>query len=132
ELARLHTLRQQTQKSKGKPNRALADFVAPAGSGIADYIGAFAVTAGIGLDEIVAGYQASHDDYRAILAKSLADRLAEAAAEWLHAQVRRKHWGYAPDEDVSNADLIAERYSGIRPAPGYPAQPDHSEKITIW
>jgi 5-methyltetrahydrofolate--homocysteine methyltransferase len=132
ELARLHTLRQQTQKAKGKPNRALADFVAPVGSGVADYVGAFAVTAGTGLDEIVAAYQQGHDDYRAILAKSLADRLAEAAAEWLHAAVRREHWGYAPDEALDNAELILERYRGIRPAPGYPAQPDHSEKITIW
>ncbi len=133
ELARFHTLRQQTVKTRGKPNRALADFVAPAeGAGQKDYLGAFVVTAGIGLETEVNRYEAEEDDYRSILAKSLADRLAEAAAEWLHERVRIEHWGYAPDESFDNAALVRERYRGIRPAPGYPAQPDHTEKLTIW
>ncbi|HMB90338.1 MAG TPA: vitamin B12 dependent-methionine synthase activation domain-containing protein, partial [Rhodothermales bacterium] len=128
----LHTLRQQAQKTPGHPNRALADFVAPKDSGVADYVGAFAVTAGVGLDELVAEFEADHDDYHAILAKALADRLAEAFAERLHERVRRDLWGYAPDEDLSNADLISETYRGIRPAPGYPACPDHTEKPLLW
>ena len=132
ERARLHTLRQQTVKTPGRPNRALADFVAPAGGSVNDYVGAFAVTGGLGLEELVNEFEADHDDYRSILAKSLADRLAEAAAEWLHAEVRRNLWGYAPDERLDNEALVAERYRGIRPAPGYPAQPDHTEKRTIW
>ena len=119
-------------KPDGRPNVALADFVAPAETGVADYIGAFAVTTGHGLDEIVAEFEAANDDYSAILAKALADRLAEAFAERLHQRVRRELWGYAPDEALSNTDLIAERYQGIRPAPGYPACPDHTEKGTLF
>jgi 5-methyltetrahydrofolate--homocysteine methyltransferase len=119
-------------KPEGRPNVALADFVAPVESGVADYVGAFAVTAGHGLDEIVAQFEAANDDYSAILAKALADRLAEAFAERLHERVRRELWGYAPAEALSNGDLIAERYQGIRPAPGYPACPDHTEKATIF
>ncbi len=126
------TLRQQMAKPDGRPNVALADFVAPAETGVADFIGAFAVTTGIGLDEIVAEFEAANDDYSAILAKALADRLAEAFAERLHQRVRRELWGYAPDEALTNTDLIAERYQGIRPAPGYPACPDHTEKGTLF
>ncbi|MEO0558938.1 MAG: methionine synthase [Bacteroidota bacterium] len=122
-----HTLRQQTEKTPGKPNRALADFVAPKD----DHLGAFVVTVH-GAEALAETARADHDDYRAILAQSLADRLAEAAAEWLHAEIRRDLWGYAPDEDLSNDDLIRERYDGIRPAPGYPAQPDHTEKLTLF
>ena len=132
EAARFHTLRQQTEKTPGKPNRALADAVAPLGSGVPDYAGAFVVTAGDGVAELVAGFEAEHDDYQALLVKSLADRLAEAAAEWLHRDVRTEHWGYAPDEALDNDALIRERYAGIRPAPGYPAQPDHTEKVTLF
>jgi 5-methyltetrahydrofolate--homocysteine methyltransferase len=131
-LAVIHTLRQQMVKQPGRPNLALADFVAPADSGVADWIGLFAVTAGHGLDELVAEFQARHDDYNAILAKALADRLAEAFAERLHERVRREFWGYAPDETLANPDLIRERYQGIRPAPGYPACPDHTEKGTLF
>ncbi len=126
----LHTLRQQTRKATGHANRALADFVAP--EGVEDWVGAFAVTAGTGLDGLVAEFEAAHDDYSAILAKALADRLAEAFAEYLHERVRREWWGYAPSEHLSNEDLVAERYRGIRPAPGYPAQPDHTEKPLLW
>jgi 5-methyltetrahydrofolate--homocysteine methyltransferase len=132
ELERLHTLRQQMAKPPGRPNIALADFVAPVESGVRDYIGAFAVTAGGGLDAARNRLAESGDDYSAILLSSLADRLAEAGAEWLHERVRRELWGYAPDEALDNAGLIAESYQGIRPAPGYPAQPDHTEKRTIF
>ncbi len=131
-FATFRTLRQQMAKPDGRPNVALADFVAPADTGVADYLGAFAVTAGHGVDVLVAEFEAAHDDYSAILAKALADRLAEAFAERLHERVRRELWGYAPDEALSNAELIAERYQGIRPAPGYPACPDHSEKRTLF
>jgi 5-methyltetrahydrofolate--homocysteine methyltransferase len=131
-VATVRTLRQQMVKPPGRPNLALADFVAPRDSGVEDYIGAFAVTAGIGLGELVAGFEQAHDDYSAILAKALADRLAEAFAERLHQRVRREWWGYAPDESLDNAGLIAERYQGIRPAPGYPACPDHTEKRTLF
>ncbi|HTC85491.1 MAG TPA: vitamin B12 dependent-methionine synthase activation domain-containing protein, partial [Candidatus Acidoferrum sp.] len=131
-IACIPTLRQQMAKSGGRPNDALADFVAPKDSGVADYIGAFAVTAGIGTDEAVRTFEAAHDDYGAILIKALADRLAEAFAEWLHERVRRELWGYAPDEQLSNDDLIAEKYQGIRPAPGYPACPDHTQKRTLF
>ncbi|MBW1879485.1 MAG: methionine synthase, partial [Deltaproteobacteria bacterium] len=124
------TLRQQKEKPPGVPNLALADFVAP--KGIPDWIGAFGVTAGHGLEALVTGFEAEHDDYRAILAKALADRLAEAFAEHLHEVVRRKLWGYAADEALTNADLIQGRYQGIRPAPGYPACPDHTDKRVIW
>ena len=130
--ARLRTLRQQQRKPAGRPNIAVADFVAPRSSGILDYVGAFAVTAGIGAAELAAAFEAEHDDYHAIMAKALADRLAEAFAERLHEMVRRELWGYAPDESLSNVDLIAERYQGIRPAPGYPALPDHTEKETLF
>ena len=131
-LATFRTLRQQMAKPDGRPNVALADFVAPAETGVADYVGAFAVTTGHGLEEIVSEFEAANDDYSAILAKALADRLAEAFAERLHERVRRELWGYAPDEASSNPDLIAERYQGIRPAPGYPACPDHTEKATLF
>lgn len=106
--------------------------MAPAGSGVIDYIGAFAVTAGIGLDALVAGFEAEHDDYNSILAKALADRLAEAFAERMHERVRREYWGYAPDEALDNDALIHERYQGIRPAPGYPACPDHTGKRLLF
>jgi 5-methyltetrahydrofolate--homocysteine methyltransferase len=126
------TLRQQTKKTAGQPNLALADFIAPKESGIKDYIGGFVVTTGIGLDEHVQRYEADHDDYNSILIKALADRLAEALAEYMHQEVRRKHWGYAADETLSNEELIKETYRGIRPAPGYPACPDHQEKIGLF
>ena len=128
----LHQLRQQTQKSAGLPNRSLADFVAPVGSGFDDYVGAFAVTAGHGVPELVSRFQADHDDYSAIMVKALADRLAEAFAELLHERVRREFWGYASGEDLDNESLIREQYRGIRPAPGYPACPDHTQKRVIW
>lgn len=126
------TLRQQLKKREGKTNAALADFVAPKASGKADYIGAFCVTAGFGTTELAQQYEDANDDYNAIMVKALADRLAEAYAEYLHEQVRRKHWGYAAEECLDNEALIKESYKGIRPAPGYPACPDHLEKQTIW
>ena len=126
------TLRQQLKKREGKTNVALADFVAPKASGKADYIGAFCVTAGFGTTELAQQYEDANDDYNAIMVKALADRLAEAYAEYLHEQVRRKHWGYAAEERLDNEALIKEFYKGIRPAPGYPACPDHLEKQTIW
>ncbi len=128
----LHFLRQQVDKPVERPDFCLADFVAPADSGRQDWIGAFAVTAGIGIDPHVARFEADHDDYNAILLKALADRLAEALAERLHQQVRTDYWGYQPDEALDNDALIAEQYSGIRPAPGYPACPEHSEKATLF
>ena len=131
-VERLCHLRQQRAKPDGQPQHCLADFVAPAESAVSDYIGAFAVTAGIGIDEHVARFEAEHDDYNAIILKALADRLAEAAAEYLHERVRREHWGYAAEEQLSNDELIAEQYLGIRPAPGYPACPDHTEKSKLW
>ncbi len=131
QLAVLHQLRQQSDKVSGKPNYCLADFIAPQGS-VPDYIGAFAVTAGHGVEELAESFSKKGDDYSAILLKSLADRLAEALAERLHAQVRREFWGYAPQEQLSTAELIKEKYRGIRPAPGYPSCPDHSEKATIF
>jgi len=127
-----HTLRQQTKKPIGQPNIALADFIAPERIGQKDYIGAFACSTGFGIDERVAGFEKNHDDYNAIMLKAIADRLAEAFAECLHKKVRREIWGYAKDENFSNDQLIKEEYAGIRPAPGYPAQPDHLEKLTIW
>jgi 5-methyltetrahydrofolate--homocysteine methyltransferase len=132
ELLTLCHLRQQRAKAGGQPQHCLADYVAPAGTGLADHIGAFAVTAGIGIDEHVARFEKEHDDYSAILLKALADRLAEAAAEYLHERVRKDYWGYAADERLGNDDLIAEAYTGIRPAPGYPACPDHTEKSKLW
>ncbi|MEJ5351118.1 MAG: methionine synthase [Melioribacteraceae bacterium] len=131
-LAILHTLRQQTIKSKGIPNIALSDFIAPKESNVKDYIGAFAVTAGIGIENLIDKFTNEHDEYNVIMVKALADRLAEAFAELLHEKVRKELWGYSPDEKFSNEELIEEKYQGIRPAPGYPAQPDHTEKITIW
>ena len=131
ELARLPMLRQQEVIADGRPNRSLADFIAPRESGVPDYIGMFAVTAGIGADELVRRFEADHDDYNAIMVKALADRLAEAFAEYLHAQARRD-WGYGDAEKLSAEDLIAEKYRGIRPAYGYPACPDHSEKFKLF
>jgi 5-methyltetrahydrofolate--homocysteine methyltransferase len=131
ELSRLHTLRQQMSKAEGRPNTALSDFIAPTGS-VPDYIGAFAVTAGHGELQAASRFRAAGDDYSAILATSLADRLAEAFAETLHKRVRRELWGHAAEETLSVEDLIAETYQGIRPAPGYPAQPDHTEKATLF
>ncbi len=128
----IHTLRQQTEKPPGRPNIALADFIAPKQSGRKDYIGAFLVTAGLGVDELVSEYEKNHDDYNAILVKALADRLAEAFAERLHELVRREEWAYAQKEALSNTDLIKESYCGIRPAPGYPACPDHTEKQGLF
>lgn len=130
--ARLHFLRQQSERTTGTPNLSLADYIAPKDSGRKDYIGAFAVTAGIGVEEIVARFKANHDDYNAIMAQALADRLAEALAEYIHAKVRREMWGYAADEQLDNDALIKEKYTGIRPAPGYPACPDHTEKRTLF
>lgn len=132
EKAKLHFIRQQLKKKNRGPNLSLADYIAPAVSGVTDYIGAFAVTAGIGIDEHIARFEADHDDYSAILLKSLADRMAEAFAEKMHELVRKEYWGYAKDESLSNEALIAEKYQGIRPAPGYPACPDHTEKGTLW
>jgi 5-methyltetrahydrofolate--homocysteine methyltransferase len=128
----LHTLRQQAEQPPGRPNLALADFVAPAEGGPTDWVGAFAVTAGVGADVAAAALEAGHDDYGSIMLKALADRLAEAFAERLHERVRREFWGYAPDETLSNEELIKGRYQGIRPAPGYPACPDHLEKRTLF
>jgi 5-methyltetrahydrofolate--homocysteine methyltransferase len=128
----LHTLRQQLTRREGRANVALSDFVAPRGSGLADYVGAFTVTAGLGEDDVADRFKQANDDYSSILVKALADRLAEAFAERLHQRVRREFWGYATDEALSAEDLIAEKYRGIRPAPGYPAQPDHTEKGTLF
>jgi 5-methyltetrahydrofolate--homocysteine methyltransferase len=128
----LHHLRQQMAKPSDRPNSCISDFVAPKDSGKDDYVGAFAVTAGIGIDAHVKRFEDDHDDYNSILLKALADRLAEAFAERLHERVRQEFWGYALDEKYSNNELIAEDYQGIRPAPGYPACPDHTEKATLW
>ncbi|MEM9075674.1 MAG: methionine synthase [Bacteroidota bacterium] len=126
------TLRQQIKKREGVPNIALADFIAPQESGIQDYIGCFCVTTGFGTKELAEEFERNHDDYSSIMIKALADRLAEALAEYLHREVRLKYWGYAKSENLSNEELIDEKYRGIRPAPGYPACPDHLEKLTIW
>ena len=126
------TLRQQSKKAEGRPNIALSDFIAPAASGKQDYIGCFCVSVGFGAQELAEVYEAQHDDYNAIMVKALADRLAEAFAEYLHEQIRKKAWGYGKDEILTNTELIQEAYKGIRPAPGYPACPDHLEKQTIW
>ncbi len=128
----LHHLRQQGKHREGVANRCLADFVAPAETGLADFVGGFAVTAGIGAQERVAELKAAHDDYNAILLESIADRLAEACAERLHEHARTTLWGYAPEEKLDNRGLLKEQYDGIRPAPGYPACPDHTEKSTLW
>ncbi|HMN47233.1 MAG TPA: vitamin B12 dependent-methionine synthase activation domain-containing protein, partial [Povalibacter sp.] len=131
-LQRLHFLRQQKGKPDGQSHDCLADYIAPRDSGRRDYIGAFAVTAGIGIDEHIARFHAAHDDYSAIMLKAIADRFAEAFAERMHERVRREFWGYAPEERLTNEHLIKEEYRGIRPAPGYPACPDHTEKATLW
>jgi 5-methyltetrahydrofolate--homocysteine methyltransferase len=131
-LATLHTIRQQMARDQGKPNLALADYIAPKESGLADYVGGFAVTAGIGEEDVARRFERANDDYSKIMVKALADRLAEAFAEALHAKVRRELWAYAPEEKLTNDELIAEAYAGIRPAPGYPAQPDHTEKRTLF
>ncbi len=130
--ATFHFLRQQKSTPSGAPCRCLADYIAPRESGVGDYMGLFAVTAGIGLDRKLAEFEASHDDYRAILLKSLADRLAEAFAELIHERVRKEFWGYSPEENLNNEELIREKYRGIRPAIGYPACPDHTEKDPLW
>ena len=126
------TLRQQSKKAKGKPNLALADFITPKSTGKQDYMGCFCVSTGFGTQELAAQFEKDNDDYNAIMIKALADRLAEAFAEYLHKEVRTKHWNYAKNENLTNEDLIKENYKGIRPAPGYPACPDHLEKTTIW
>ncbi len=131
-LITLHQLRQQLQKPPGRPNQCLSDYIAPKESGIADYIGGFAVTAGIGIEQHIARFAAEHDDYSDIILKALADRLAEAYTEYLHQQVRKDYWGYASNEQLDNTQLIDEQYKGIRPAPGYPACPDHTEKTLLW
>ncbi len=128
----LHNLRQQTEKGAGRYNHCLSDYIAPQDSGKADYMGGFAVTTGIGLDALVAKFEADHDDYNSIMVKALADRLAEAFAEHLHLRVRRELWGYANTESLTSSELIEEKYQGIRPAPGYPACPDHTEKTQLW
>ena len=130
--ATLHNLRKQGKQPEGKYNECLADYIAPKDSGVADYIGGFAATAGIGIDEKLVEFAADHDDYSAIMLKALADRLAEALTEWLHQRVRRELWGYASDESLDNQQLIDEAYQGIRPAMGYPASPDHTEKDLLW
>jgi 5-methyltetrahydrofolate--homocysteine methyltransferase len=131
ELATFHCLRQQGKKASHLPNLSLADFVAPEGD-TQDYIGGFAVTAGIGIEKLIEQCKADHDDYKEIMVKALADRLAEAFAEMMHHKVRTKIWGYAADESLNNDAMIGEKYQGIRPAPGYPACPDHTEKTTLF
>jgi 5-methyltetrahydrofolate--homocysteine methyltransferase len=131
-LMKLHQLRQQSKKPTGQYNRCLADYVADKASGVNDYIGAFAVSAGFGVEALVNAFNADHDDYNSILIKAVADRLAEASAEYLHQKIRKEYWGYAPDETLDNDSLIRERYQGIRPAPGYPACPEHTEKGLLW
>ena len=131
-IATFHTLRQQLEKREGRFNAALSDFIAPVSSGVPDYIGAFVVTAGIGEDVVADRFKNANDDYSSILCKALADRLAEAFAERMHQRVRKEFWGYAPDEALPADQLILEQYAGIRPAPGYPAQPDHTEKATLF
>ena len=131
ELQRIYGLRQQIKRNEGKANFGLADFIAPV-DGKPDYIGTFAVTSGDGLETVIKEYEANHDTYGAMMAKAIADRFAEAFAEYLHQQVRVKYWGYAPDEKLDNEGLLKEEYRGIRPAPGYPANPDHTQKITLW
>jgi 5-methyltetrahydrofolate--homocysteine methyltransferase len=132
QLETLHHLRQQNIKAPGRPNYCLSDFIAPVDSGIADYVGGFAVTAGIGIETKLAEFEKDHDDYSSIMLKALADRLAEAFAEYMHQTVRREYWGYAADETHDNDALIEEAYQGIRPAPGYPACPDHTEKAKLF
>ena len=131
-MMRLHHLRQQTEKPPGRPNQCLADFVAPKNSGVKDYMGAFAVTAGLGIERKLEEFHKDHDDYQAIMLKALADRLPEAFSELMHLKVRKELWGYAADEGLANEELIKEQYKGIRPAPGYPACPEHTEKELLW
>jgi 5-methyltetrahydrofolate--homocysteine methyltransferase len=131
-LNTLHFLRQQNKKAQNLPNFCLADFIAPKASGKTDYVGMFAVTAGIGIEKLLEKFKADLDDYSQIMVKALADRLAEAFAELLHKKVRMELWGYAPNEKLQEDELIEEKYQGIRPAPGYPACPDHTEKRTIF
>jgi 5-methyltetrahydrofolate--homocysteine methyltransferase len=131
-LATLHHLRQQNQKAQNLPNLCLSDYIAPVNSHKEDYIGAFAVTAGIGIEALLEQYEKDHDDYNSIMLKAIADRLAEAFTELMHEKVRKEYWGYITDENLSNDELISERYQGIRPAPGYPACPDHTEKRTLF
>ncbi|MCG8372376.1 MAG: methionine synthase, partial [Balneolales bacterium] len=130
--AKFHFLRQQGEKRAGQPNSSLADYIAPWDSGKEDYIGMFAVTAGLGIETLIQHYEAEHDDYKSIMVKALADRLAEAHAEYMHYKIRTDFWGYSPEETFNNMELIAEKYTGIRPAPGYPACPDHTEKQTLF
>jgi 5-methyltetrahydrofolate--homocysteine methyltransferase len=132
EVARFHMLRKQTKQPSGKYNESLADYVAPVGSGKADYVGMFACTTGLGIDAKIAEFKAAHDDHSAIMLQAIADRLAEACAEWLHLMVRREEWGYAAGETLDSEALINEQYQGIRPALGYPACPDHTEKDLLW
>jgi 5-methyltetrahydrofolate--homocysteine methyltransferase len=131
-VKKVHHLRQQSKKQSGSYNKCLSDFLAPNSSGVDDYMGAFAVTAGIGMEKWVQYFEEKHDDYNSIMLKALADRLAEAFAERLHERVRKEFWGYAPDENLSNEDLVREKYRGIRPAPGYAACPDHTEKELLF
>lgn len=133
EIGRYYGLRQQAEKMDiYDPYYCISDFVAPSKSGIPDYIGQFAVSCGFGTDEMCAAFEADHDDYSVIMAKALADRLAEAYAEQLHEQMRKEYWGYAPEETLDAAEMHMLKYKGIRPAPGYPSQPDHNEKVTMW
>jgi 5-methyltetrahydrofolate--homocysteine methyltransferase len=132
QLMTLHHLRQQNVKAPGRPNYCLADFIAPVDSGVTDYLGAFAVTTGIGIEEILLRFEQDHDDYSAIMLKALADRLAEACAEYMHLKVRKEYWGYVEEEALDGEQLIKEAYQGIRPAPGYPACPDHTEKAKLF
>jgi 5-methyltetrahydrofolate--homocysteine methyltransferase len=132
EVAKFHMLRKQVKQPQGKWNESLADYVAPVGSGKADYVGMFACTTGLGIDAKVAEFKAAHDDHSAIMLSAIADRLAEACAEWLHEMVRKEEWGYAADEQLTNEERIKEQYVGIRPALGYPACPDHTEKDLLW
>jgi len=132
ERVTLYHLRQQADKPVERPNLCLSDFIAPKETGVQDWIGGFAVTAGLGIEEHLEHFRRDNDDYSAIILKALADRMAEALAEWMHREVRTKYWGFAPDENLNNADLIAEKWRGIRPAPGYPACPDHTEKATLF
>ena len=131
-LVTLRMLRQQTRKTKGKYNLSLADFIAPKSSGVPDYIGAFAVTAGVNIDSQIALFEKDNDDYSSIMLKALADRLAEGFTEHMHSRVRKEFWHYAADERLNRDELIAEKYIGIRPAPGYPACPDHTEKPALF
>jgi len=132
ETSKFFTLRQQAEKEGNDPYLALSDFIAPKDSGVGDYLGMFVTSAGFGLDKITAKFKADEDDYSFIMAEAIADRLAEAFAEVMHVMVRKELWGYAPDENLSTEDLIKVRYSGLRPAPGYPSQPDHTEKSAMW